>query len=165
MKPRPPLQNLTHRIVQDLGVAIVTGTYSPKNPFPVEAELCKQYRASRSVLREAVKMLTAKGLLSARPRQGTWVQPEANWNLLDPDVLRWLLERKFSFSLLIEFAQIRLAVEPKAAALAAISAIARPTGGESVGISGVAAAVKRNDDPLESAIPFHAAILRASGHA
>src|SRR5882724_8440084 len=114
-------QNLTYSIVHDLGVAIVTGVYSKQNPFPVEAELCRQYGASRSVLREAVKMLTAKGLLGARPRQGTWVQPESNWNLLDPDVLRWLLERKFSYSLLVEFAQIRLAVEPKAAALAAAS--------------------------------------------
>src|SRR3954471_6773616 len=115
-------QNLTYSIVHNLGVAIVTGVYSKQNPFPVEAELCKQYDASRSVLREAVKMLTAKGLLDARPRQGTWVQPEENWNLLDPDVLRWLLERKFSYSLLIEFTQIRLAVEPRAAALASVVA-------------------------------------------
>ena len=78
-------QNLTHRIVQDLGIAVVSGQYSKDNPFPVEADLCRQYGASRSVLREAVKMLTAKGLLRARPRQGTWVQPEENWNLLDPD--------------------------------------------------------------------------------
>jgi DNA-binding FadR family transcriptional regulator len=112
-------QNLTYRIVQALGVAIVSGTYTVKNPFPIEAELCRQYGASRSVLREAVKMLTAKGLLSARPRQGTWVQPEEHWNLLDPDVLRWLMERKPSYALLREFALVRLAVEPKAAALAA----------------------------------------------
>src|SRR5580704_8599963 len=89
-------QNFTYGIVEDLGAAIVTGTYSKENPFPVEAELSVQYGASRSILREAVKMLTAKGLLAARPRQGTWVQPESSWNLLDPDVLRWLLERKFS---------------------------------------------------------------------
>ena len=109
-------RNLTYSIVQDLGVSIVTGTYSSTNPFPVEADLCTQYGASRSVLREAVKMLTAKGLLGARPRQGTWVQPEENWNLLDPDVLGWLLERKFSFALLIEFTQVRVAVEPRGCA-------------------------------------------------
>src|SRR5215469_13024195 len=116
---QPRGQNLTHSIVQNLGIAIVTGNYSVKKPFPVEAELCKHYGASRSVLREAVKMLTAKGLLGARPRQGTWVQPEENWNLLDPDVLRWLLERKPWIDLLIEFTQVRLAIEPAAAALAA----------------------------------------------
>src|SRR5580692_2283769 len=64
-------QNLTLGIVEDLGAAIVTGKYTKDNPFPVEADLTTQYGTSRSVLREAVKMLTAKGLLRARPRQGT----------------------------------------------------------------------------------------------
>ncbi len=157
-------QNLTHSIVQNLGVAIVTGTYSVKKPFPVEAELCKQYGASRSVLREAVKMLTAKGLLGARPRQGTWVQPEANWNLLDPDVLRWLLERKFSYSLLIEFAQIRLAVEPKAAGLAATSSDSARKAEIRRALDRMIAAEQGDDDPLESDIAFHTTILRASGN-
>ncbi len=164
MKVPARSRNLTHSIVEGLGIAIVTGTYSEKNPFPFEAELCTQYGASRSVLREAVKMLTAKGLLSARPRQGTWVQPESNWNLLDPDVLRWLLSRKFSFSLLIEFAQIRLAVEPKAAALAA--RVAGPEQKKAVNdaINRMIAAERGDDDPLESDIAFHASILRASGN-
>jgi DNA-binding FadR family transcriptional regulator len=164
MNVQPRGQNLTHSIVQNLGVAIVTGTYSVKKPFPVEAELCKQYGASRSVLREAVKMLTAKGLLGARPRQGTWVQPESNWNLLDPDVLRWLLERKFSYSLLIEFAQIRLAVEPQAAALAAKSANSEKKAEIRLAVERMIAAENGDDDPLESDIAFHAAILRASGN-
>ena len=80
-------QNLTYSIANHIGIAIVTGVYSADNPIPIEAELCRQYGASRPVLREAVKMLTAKGLLGARPRRGTWVQPEDKWNLLDPDVL------------------------------------------------------------------------------
>jgi DNA-binding FadR family transcriptional regulator len=164
MRTLPRGKNLTYRIVQDLGVAIVTDTYSAKKPFPVEADLCKQYKASRSVLREAVKMLTAKGLLSARPRQGTWVQPESNWNLLDPDVLRWLLERKFSFALLIEFAQIRLAVEPKAAALAARRADTTAKEAIKTATERMIAAEMGDEDPLESDIAFHAAILRASGN-
>ncbi len=157
-------QNLTYRIVQDLGVAIVSGKYSIKNPFPVEAELCEQYGASRSVLREAVKMLTAKGLLSARPRQGTWVQPEENWNLLDPDVLRWLMERKFSFSLLREFTQVRLAVEPKAAALAAVVAGPVEKAAIKSAIERMTAAERGEDDSLASDIAFHVAILSASGN-
>ncbi len=157
-------QNLTYRIVQALGIAIVSGTYTVKNPFPIEADLCKQYGASRSVLREAVKMLTAKGLLSARPRQGTWVQPEDNWNLLDPDVLRWLLERKISFSLLREFAQVRLAVEPKAAALAAVVATPEKKAAINAAIARMAAADEGEDDPLPSDIAFHVAVLRASGN-
>jgi len=157
-------QNLTYRIVEALGAAIVSGTYTVKNPFPIEAELCKQYGASRSVLREAVKMLTAKGLLSARPRQGTWVQPEEHWNLLDPDVLRWLLERKIPFSVLREFAQVRLAVEPKAAALAA--KVAGPDAKRAIrtAIEQMALAEKEEEDPLVSDIAFHVAVLRASGN-
>jgi DNA-binding FadR family transcriptional regulator len=157
-------QNLTYRIVQALGVAIVSGTYSGKNPFPIEADLCKQYGASRSVLREAVKMLTAKGLLSARPRQGTWVQPEESWNLLDPDVLRWLLERKPSYALLREFAQVRLAVEPKAAALAATVATPDLKDAIRIAIEQMAQADYDEEDPLPSDIAFHLAVLRASGN-
>ena len=157
-------QNLTYRIVQALGVAIVSGAYSGKTPFPIEADLCKQYGASRSVLREAVKMLTAKGLLSARPRQGTWVQPEGSWNLLDPDVLRWLLERKPSYALLREFAQVRLAVEPKAAALAATIATAEAKDAIRAAIEQMAQADRDEDDPLPSDIAFHLAVLRASGN-
>jgi DNA-binding FadR family transcriptional regulator len=157
-------QNLTSSIVQDLGVAIVIGTYSERNPFPIEAELCRQFGASRSVLREAVKMLTAKGLLGARPRQGTWVQPEENWNLLDPDILGWLLERKFSPALLIEFTEIRLAMEPGAAALAA--KVAGPADKAAVrsAIDRMQAAERGDDDPLESDIAFHVAVLRASNN-
>lgn len=157
-------QNLTYRIVQALGVAIVSGVYSSKNPFPIEADLCKQYGASRSVLREAVKMLTAKGLLSARPRQGTWVQPEEYWNLMDPDVLRWLLERKITYSVLREFAQVRLAVEPKAAALAAKVATPQARAAIRLAIEQMAQADEDDDDPLPSDIAFHVAVLRASGN-
>jgi DNA-binding FadR family transcriptional regulator len=109
-------------------------------------------------------MLTAKGLLSARPRQGTWVQPEESWNLLDPDVLRWLLERKISYSLLREFAQVRLAVEPKAAALAAMVATPQRKSAITVAIARMAAADDGDDDPLPSDIEFHVAVLRASGN-
>jgi DNA-binding FadR family transcriptional regulator len=64
-------------------------------------------------------MLTAKGLLSARPRQGMIVQPAQQWNLFDGDVLCWLLERKFSLDLLRQFSELRIAIEPAAAMHAA----------------------------------------------
>src|SRR6478736_3358498 len=111
-------RNLTHGLLEVLGRSIVIGDYQVRS-FPNEAELAKQHGVSRSVTREAVKMLTAKGLLSARPRQGTVVQPATNWNLFDTDVLRWLLERQFSIDLLRQFNQLRVAIEPEAAALAA----------------------------------------------
>jgi len=140
----------------------VTGVYSADNPIPIEAELCREYDASRPVLREAVKMLTAKGLLGARPRRGTWVQPEDKWNLLDPDVLGWLLERKFSPALLIEFTEMRLAVEPGAATLAASVAGPEEKAAISHAIERMQAADRGDDDPLDSDIAFHVAVLRAS---
>jgi DNA-binding FadR family transcriptional regulator len=162
MNSRVRGQNLTYSIANHIGIAIVTGVYSADNPIPIEAELCKQYDASRPVLREAVKMLTAKGLLGARPRRGTWVQPEDRWNLLDPDVLGWLLERKFSPALLIEFTQMRLAVEPGAAMLAARVAGPEEKAAVSRALERMQAADRGDDDPLESDIAFHVAVLRAS---
>src|SRR5580692_5255998 len=135
-------QNLTYTVANSLGAAIVTGVYSADNPIPIEAELCRQYEASRSVVREAVKMLTAKGLLGARPRLGTWVQPEDKWNLLDPDVLGWLLVRKYSPQLLIEFTQIRLVIEPGAAALAAQEAGPQEKAAVRAGIARMQAAAR-----------------------
>jgi DNA-binding FadR family transcriptional regulator len=155
-------QNLTHSIANSLGAAIVVGTYSVHNPLPIEADLCRQFSASRTVLREAVKMLTAKGLLGSRPRLGTWVQPEDNWNLLDPDVLGWLLERKYSSALLIEFTEIRLAMEPGAATLAAKAAGDEEKAAIGDAIERMQAADRGDDDPLESDIAFHVAVLRAS---
>jgi DNA-binding FadR family transcriptional regulator len=155
-------QNLTYRVANSLGAAVVTGVYSADNPIPIEAELCRRYEASRSVVREAVKMLTAKGLLGSRPRLGTWAQPEGNWNLLDPDVLGWLLERKYSAALLIEFTELRLAVEPGAAALAARVAGAEEKTAIRNAIERMQAADRGDDDPLDSDIAFHVAVLRAS---
>ena len=156
--------NLTRRLVDTLGIAIVTGTYGPGRPFPTEAQLCIERGASRSVLREAVKMLTAKGLLSARPRRGTIVEPEAYWNLLDPDVLRWTLERKFSPELLAEFTQMRLAIEPRAAMLAAHQATPAALQAIEHALERMRAAENGTDDPLESDIAFHVAVLSASGN-
>lgn len=160
----PRSTNLTFRIVEDLGIAIVTGQYSESNPFPVETVLCKQYGVSRSILREAVKMLTAKGLLDARPRQGTWVLPEDRWNLLDPDVLRWLLERKLSLRLLTEFTQMRLAVEPIAAAIAAQVAGEEEVAAIYANVERMAAAERGEDDSLSSDIGFHISIMQACGN-
>ena len=157
-------RSFTHDIVQRLGQEIVCGVYGAQNPFPIEAELCKRLGVSRSVLREAVKMLTTKGLLNARPRQGTWVEPETNWNLLDPDVLRWFLERKFSPTLLLEFTQVRLAIEPMAASMAARLASDEAKAAIIAGLDRMKAAERGEDDPLESDIAFHVAILRASGN-
>jgi DNA-binding FadR family transcriptional regulator len=156
-------RNLTHGLLDHLGKMIVTGRYDGI-PFPTEAELSKQHGVSRSVTREAVKMLTAKGLLSARPRQGTVIEPDSSWNLFDADVLRWLLDRKFSLDLLRHFNQLRAAIEPAAAALAAADADAFGLQLINAGFERMVAAEKGEDDTLEADIAFHLAILRASAN-
>ena len=156
--------NLTLSIVQHLGAAVVSGKYSKHNPFPFEADLCRQYGASHSTLREAVKMLTAKGLLRSRPRQGTWVQPQESWNLWDSDVLHWLLEREPWLDLLIELTQVRLTIEPAAAALATRVAGRAEKAAIQQALARMIAAERGDDDPLESDIAFHIAILEASAN-
>lgn len=156
-------RNLTYALLEAVGKSIVAGRFD-SNPFPTEADLAKQYAVSRSVTREAVKMLTAKGLLAARPRKGTTVQPSRAWNLFDPDVLRWMMERNFSLELLRYFNELRHAIEPMAAALAAQSATPE-------GIARVKAAYQRmldaetgRDERLEADTAFHIAILEASNN-
>ncbi|HEX7761067.1 MAG TPA: FadR/GntR family transcriptional regulator [Caulobacteraceae bacterium] len=158
---RTPGMNLTHSLVESLGLAIVTGDYQAVG-FPTEAELSAQFAASRSVTREAVKMLTAKGLLTARPRYGTSVEPEERWNLLDPDVLRWLLERKFSLRLLQQFTEMRLGIEPEAAGLAAINADKEALAEVRRALGQMRAAADGEGDPLVADIAFHVAILNAT---
>lgn len=161
--PAPLGRNLTHGLLDNLGRAIVTGQFDVE-AFPTEAQLAKHHGVSRSVTREAVKMLTAKGLVSARPRQGTIVQPTSSWNLFDTDVLRWLLERQFSVELLRQFNELRVAIEPEAAALAAQFGRPEELKRISDGLKRMAAAERGEDDSLEADIAFHVAVLRASNN-
>jgi len=156
-------RNLTYGLVESLGRSIVAGKFDSKS-FPTEAELASQHGTSRSVTREAVKMLTAKGLLRARPRQGTSVTSESHWNLLDPDVLRWLLERKFSLPLLKEFTEMRLAIEPAAVALAATRADEATLARIEASLERMKTADRGEGDAVEADIAFHTALLGASGN-
>lgn len=170
MKATDPLEirsalgrNLTFGLLDALGRMIVTGAYDGR-PFPIEAELSKEHAVSRSVTREAVKMLAAKGLLTARPRQGTIITPPSAWNWFDTDVLRWLLERKFSLSLLRQFTELRLSIEPGAAALAAQAASPEGLALILQGYERMEAAESGAENPLTADIAFHVAILQASGN-
>lgn len=159
-----PRQNLTHQLTHDLGFAIVRGVYPVSEGLPSEADLCIKYNVSRSATREAVKMLSAKGLISSRPKQGIRVLPESSWNMFDTDVLRWILSSKPSLSLLKEFTQVRVALEPQAAALAAISATPEQLAEIDNALARMADADEGLDDPLEADIAFHTSILVASNN-
>jgi DNA-binding FadR family transcriptional regulator len=164
MNRRRSFGSRTQELVQALGIAIVTREYSIEKPFPIESEICARYNASRSIVREAIKVLNGKGLLIARPRRGTSVRPEKDWNLLDPDVLYWMLKRRFSLSLLKDFTRARLAIEPNAAAEAARTASKEQVENIARMLDRMREAAKGEMDPLETDVDFHLAILQASNN-
>ena len=158
--PRRP--NLSFRVAQDLGRDIVCGNRGAGQPFPTEAELCTQFGVSRTAVREAVKMLSAKGLVSSKPRQGIRVLPEESWNILDADVLSWSLDTQPSRAVLHEFFQMRVAIEPEAAALAARFADEAQRAAIQAALDGMAAAPPDSDEARAADVEFHVAILYAT---
>src|ERR1700754_1892340 len=106
-------------VARSIGVDIIAGRYAEGTRLPGDAEMIAMFRVSRPVLRESVKTLVAKGLLSTKARVGTVVRERAEWNMFDADVLAWHLDAGIDKRFLTDLAEIRLAVEPRAAALAA----------------------------------------------
>ena len=155
--------NLSHRMVQELGKSIVCGEYNDDG-LPTEAELCDKFGVSRSAVREAVKMLSAKGLISSKPRQGIRVQPEQEWNIFDPDLLSWSLVSRPSMKVLKEFLQMRIAIEPEAAALAARYATAEQIDAIETALERMRNAEDNSQEDLEADIAFHVSILFASNN-
>lgn len=157
--------NLSQRVTNELGKAIISGSYNSETGLPTEAQLCAEYGISRTAVREAVKMLAAKGLITSRPRQGIRVESPENWNLYDTSVLKWMLESSPSLHVLKEFLQMRLAIEPQAAALAAKK-------GDQQAIAQIGEALQQMHTAAESGeggmhegdLAFHTAILFASGN-
>ena len=116
------------QVVHALGAAIVRGELGPGSPVPTEDELVGRFEVGRSALREGVKVLAGKGLLESRTSAGTRVRPRESWNLLDPDVLRWRYSPDASPADIRALADLRVALEPGAARLAAESASAAQRG-------------------------------------
>lgn len=112
-------RGLHGRVVHELGGRIVGGAIAPGETLPTEEELGTELGVSRSVLREAIKVLAGKGLLEVRPKTGTRVRPRRSWHLLDPEVVRWQFEGLPADGDLVELSEVRAVVEPSAARLAA----------------------------------------------
>jgi DNA-binding FadR family transcriptional regulator len=156
--------NLTDHVAGELGRSIVSGEYATGDVFQIDA-LSKTFDASRTVMREAVKALTAKGLVTSRASVGTIVSPEQSWNLSDPDVLSWFLHAKGTrLDLIREFNDFRIAIEPTAAALAARRADPQAIAKIDAALDRMRAAERGEDDSLDADVAFHVAILHASGN-
>jgi DNA-binding FadR family transcriptional regulator len=155
-------RNLHAHVVESLGMRIVRGELKAGDPFPSEAELGREFNASRSVIREAVKSLAARGLLESRTRTGIRVLPPMHWNLLDIEVLGWRYEAMPREQFFKELFEIRRMIEPPASALAA----ERATRAEIDSIAAAYAVMEKADPTTETAIEadlrFHRGILIAS---
>ena len=156
--------NLHSRVTKALGLRLIRAQDTGEQvAFPNEAEMCEQLGVSRSILREAVKVLADKGMLVVRPRSGTRARPRTDWNLLDPDILCWQAEAKPDGRFLRELCEVRLAIEPTASGFAAV----RATAEETAAMASCIERLEALDDTasaeiVEGNLEFHEAVVAAS---
>jgi DNA-binding FadR family transcriptional regulator len=106
-------------VVRELGMAMVRGDFAVGSVLPGDADLMKRFGVSRTVLREGMKTLAAKGLVRPKAKIGTRVQERGAWNMFDPEMLAWHLELGIDEAFFSSLVDMRLALEPAAASLAA----------------------------------------------
>jgi DNA-binding FadR family transcriptional regulator len=146
-----------------LGEAIVGGRYAPGVAIPPEPLLCDELGVSRTVVREAVKSLVAKGLLVTGPKLGTRVLPPDQWNWFDPDVVAWQGKAGLTREFLRDLQELRRVVEPAAVRFAAARATAADIAGIEAAYAGMREAIEQGGDYVRHDLAFHQGLLRA-GH-
>lgn len=107
-------------VLRGIGLAILSGEFPEGSALPAKEVLMQRYGVSNTPLREALQSLTAKGLIAARTKVGTWVRNGADWNMFDPDILGWRLEVGIDDAFLAKLFEMRQAFEPVSAAVAAL---------------------------------------------
>lgn len=112
-------KNISWVLAEKLAQKILTGEYPPECILPGEMELGEQFGVSRTAVREAVKTLTAKGMVLPRPRIGTRVMPRSDWNFLDKELISWWLTESNFEEVVEHFLVMRSSLEPQACLLAA----------------------------------------------
>ena len=159
-----PRRSLYNKVAHDLGQRIVRGDYRPGALLPNEAECGQIYKVSRTAVREAVKMLSAKGLIQSRPKIGSRVEPRASWNMLDREVLGWYCTNADFQKFANDVQQIRFMIEPEAAALAAMNRTQAQLSEIADAYEAMAAAVDDEQAWNTADVKFHLAVLEASGN-
>jgi DNA-binding FadR family transcriptional regulator len=156
---------LFDQLVEELGRSIVLGVFPPGEPLSAD-RIIAEFGVSRSVVREVFRALETKGLIVARPRVGTRVTPQENWNFLDPQVLNWRLLGPERQKQITELFQTRSAIEPMAAKLAATSETDALISTLERAVSMMRTALESRDVHAftEADILFHTVLLRASGN-
>ncbi|WP_405682490.1 FadR/GntR family transcriptional regulator [Streptomyces sp. NBC_00057] len=156
-----PTRGLHQQIVDIIGERIVRGTHAPGSslyPDQLEAEL----GVSKTVLREALRVLAAKGLIDSRQKRGTFVRPRADWNLLDADLLRWQGAGIPDENFLANLGEVRSIVEPAGARLAAQRRNDQDLAQLTDALDQMAAAGNDTEAVVEADLAFHRALLAAA---
>ncbi|MEU1477524.1 FadR/GntR family transcriptional regulator [Streptomyces sp. NPDC001668] len=158
-------RGLHGRVLDSLGPAITAGEYPPGSVLRTD-ELAQSFDVSRSVMREAVRVLESMHLVESRRRVGVTVRPKAEWNVYDPQVIRWRLAGADRPQQLRSLTVLRSAIEPVAAGLAAKHATAEQCAQLTECALGMVANSKghRLEGYLFHDIAFHRVILNASGN-
>ncbi len=157
-------RNVHDFLANKLGTEIVGGVYAPGSLLPNEIELRDRFGVSRTALREAYRVLTAKGLIASRPKVGTRVRPKADWNMLDPDVLAWHLQVAPTDEFVADLFLLRQMVEPPAAAMAAKSRHAETLARIANAYADMERFKDGSGDLIGADLRFHQSILEATGN-
>jgi len=156
--------SLFRQVTDRLATAIVSGRLEVGQLIPNEADLSRELPVSRTAYREAVKFISGKGLVEARPRSGTRVAPRTAWNLLDPDVVHWVFTAGADERFVHDLYELRLFIEPGAARLAA----ARRSKAQLAAIEAALIGMEENppfsEENIAADLDYHSAIIAASGN-
>jgi DNA-binding FadR family transcriptional regulator len=162
-KTQAPLRNVHTQVAERIGTSIVGGEVAPGEPLPSEMQICEMLDVSRTVVREAIRILTGKGLVESRAKSGTRVRPPQQWSQFDPDVLRWQLASSDVDGYLAKLFALRHAMEPAAAALAADAATDEDKRAIRDAVE-VMAAARTNENYVRGDVAFHKSIFIATGN-
>lgn len=155
------IKNILGHTLDLLGEAIVSGHYAPGSSMPPEPMLCTEFGVSRTVIREAVKSLVAKGLISTGPKVGTRVLPNEQWNWFDPDVVAWQSKMGITREFLRDLQDLRRVVEPAAVRLAAERATTQDIASIEQAYAGMKHAIEFGGDYVTHDLLFHQGLLHA----
>ena len=155
-------RNLYMQVVNELGLRIAGGDLKIGKNLPIEDELCEQFGVSRTVIREATKVLSGMGLICSRPKLGTLVQERKKWNMLDQDVLGWEFQVGNKRQILRDIKDLREVVEPQASKLAAKRATTEDVRKIRGAYQDMADAVADSPRFIEADMCFHTAIINGS---
>jgi DNA-binding FadR family transcriptional regulator len=156
------VKNIHGHTLDKLGQAILAGRYEVGASLPPEPVLCEEFGVSRTVVREAIKSLVAKGLLVTGPKLGTRVLPDEHWNWFDPEVIAWQAQAGLSSEFVRDLQELRLVVEPAAVRMAAVKATPQDILRLEQAYSGMKAAVEDGGDYVTHDLRFHQGLLQAS---